>query len=406
MSDSELPGWPTWAVIAALALVYLTIMRFNPARSSLRNGARCVARYRQIWGVLAILGIAYAGWQTGLHLALHYFLLEDRQSNLQWYRAWALTQEDHIAILRSAFLPALEGVAGIFNCVITTFPLASLAALLLILNSGGHFGILRRALRKKFGRSGWILFGFITLCALAAIMKPWLYVLLPVSSRYLNGLDAVRIAFTIDWLAFTFEYLFGVLIQIYLILLAYIWIRGLNFSRQHLVDVAIRRFSYVLKWSCVVLLISSLTIDLPRVLSIIPPFSEYLHYPVVMNYITTIARPGLAVFLILFASVQITLAFHSEHLRSALRDHGHFLARSIWQFGWFFLVAFIHFYLLHIGNDSVVRGFGEGNIIVIVWNCIYPVIGAWVAGWLLASWVCLFKAFETGHAKFQEMVRF
>jgi hypothetical protein len=158
---------------------------------------------------------------------------------------------------------------------------------------------------------------------------------------------------------------------------------------------------------CVVLVISTITIDLPRILSIIPPFADrYLNYPEVMNYITRVARPGLAAFLILFATVQITLTFHSEHLRSALRDHSRFLARWIWRLGWFFLVAFIHFYLLHVANSAVVRGFEEGTAAVIAWGFVYPVLGAWIAGWLLASWVCLFKACEIGHTEFEEMLRF
>ncbi len=407
MLDTELATWPAWAVIGALIAAYLLLMLLNPTRSSLRDGARCITRYRQIWSILAVLGVCYAGWQTGLRLALHYLLPEDGRPDFQWYRAWYLSDDNRIAILKSSLLTSLEGVAGIFNNTITTFPLASLAALLLALNCGGHFGTLRRAIGKRFGKPGRIIFGFIMLCASAAMVKPWLYVFLPVSSRYLNGLDAVRIAFAIDWLAFVFEYLFGVFIQIYLILLTYVWIRGLNFSRQHLVDFAIRRFNYVINWACAVLLISSLAIDLPRVLSIIPPLSnQYLYYPVVMNYTASIARPALAVFLILFASMQITLTFHSENLRTALQDHGRFVLRSLWKFGCFLIIAFVHFYFLHIANGSVICGFGEGTAIAIVWTYIYPFIAAWIAGWLLASWVCLFKASETGQTKFQEMVRF
>ena len=407
MFNNVFVGLPSLAVIGALTAAYVLLMLFNPARSSLRNGARCVARYRQIWGILAVFGVVYAGWQTGLRLALHYILPPDGRPDFQWYRSWFLSDEDRAAIFESSLLTSLEGVAGIFNNSITTFPVATLAALLLLLNCGGHFGILRKVLRKRFGKWRWIILGFVTLCTFAAIIKPSLYVFLPVSVRFLNGLDAVRIAFAIDWLAFIFEYLFGVLIQIYLILLAYVWIHGLNFTRQHLVDVAIRRFGYVIKWACVILLISSAAIDLPRILSIILPLSDQeLPYPAVMNYITTIARPGMAVILILFASVQITLTFHSEDLWSALRHHGRFLVRSTWIFGWFLAIAFVHFYLLHIGNEAIVRGFGEGTAITMIWSYLYPVVGAWIAGWLLASWVCLFKASETGHTRFQELVRF
>ncbi len=55
---------------------------------------------------------------------------------------------------------------------------------------------------------------------------------------------------------FLFEYLLGVGVQIYLILLCYAWIRGMTFDFDGLRRFALRRFAYVVQWAVVVLAIS------------------------------------------------------------------------------------------------------------------------------------------------------
>ena len=47
-------------------------------------------------------------------------------------------------------------------------------------------------------------------------------------NQYFDGIFLLRVGAIIDWLSFQFEYLFGLLIQIFLVLLTFIWIRGLN----------------------------------------------------------------------------------------------------------------------------------------------------------------------------------
>lgn len=400
-------GWPVWAVSCLVLAGYVLLMLFNPVRASLQNGLRTLRRYPEIWLILAVMGLAYAAWQTGLRIAFHYILPEGNRPIFQWSRAWYLPEIEQLGILKDSLLPSAESVAGIFNNIITTFPVSALAAFLLLVNWQGHYSVLARALQKRFGVLGRFFLAFVTGTAIAALLKPLLYVALPYMGRIMRGLDAARIAFALDWLAFLFEYLFGVFVQIYLILLVYVWIRGLNFSHQHLLDFAIRRFAFVIKWACVVLAISSVFIDLPRILSIIPPFAGgILQFEVVMDYVDTYARPALTIFLVLFASVQITLTFHSERLREALRDHVRFVLRWAWQLAWFLVVAFVHFYLLHVFDTAFRKGFGEGTAVVIGWAFLYPLLAALLGGWLLASWVCLFKSCETGKSQMDDLVEF
>src|SRR5690606_36003089 len=123
----------------------------------------------------------------------------------QWRRAWFLPDNELQSLLSSSIVPSLEGVAGIFNNLITTFPVASLAALFLLLNWNGHRTVLTHALKRRFGFSGWLLLLFIALCAMAALLKPLLYFFLPFSGRYMDKLDMFRIALGMDWLALLFE---------------------------------------------------------------------------------------------------------------------------------------------------------------------------------------------------------
>ena len=130
----------------------------------------------------------------------------------------------------------------------------------------------------------------------------------------------------VAWLGFLFEYLFGVCMQIYLILLAYAWVRGITFTHSHLLDFAIRRCSFVLKWALVVMLLSSVFIDLPLILKNFAAFRP--GSPTMPR--SSRAGSGLRARCSPASccsqpTVQITLVFHSESLRKALRDHVRFV---------------------------------------------------------------------------------
>lgn len=388
-----------WLLIAGALVGYGVLMLANPIRDSLRDGLRCLRRYPALWITLAVFGVCYAAFQIGLRLLETQVLPEGEQPVLQWTRAWFLPHELQLAAARNAFLPAFESVAGIFNNVITTFPVSAVAALLLLVNWQGHHVVLNRALRHRFGHWGWALYGAITVFALAAVIKPIvLYAGLPTLGKFLPGEFLLPTSFLIDWLSFLFQYLFGVCIQIYLILLVYVWILGVNFTHQHLLDFAIRRFSAVMQWATVVLILSSVLIHLPLLLTTIPPFSSRLSIIMVNDYVDHIARPIMAIFLIVFSTVQITLTFHSESLREAFRDHCRFVVRNASALFWFVIVALVHFYGFHFLNNALRFGLGEGAAPGLIWQLAAPLLGTFLAAWLLASWVCLFKRSDTGHS--------
>src|SRR6267378_3829077 len=129
-----------------------------------------------------------------------------------------------------------------------------------------------------------------------------------------------------------------------------------------------RRFSYVLEWAGIVVLVSTLIVRLPLLLA------YFMNIPDVLDYLP-IERAAMCGLIIAFSSVQISLALHNETLRGAIRAHREFIRKNLSRFGWFLLIAGIHFFFLTVA-DAILRGF--------------------ITGWLLASWVCLFRRGETG----------
>ena len=415
-----------WLVCGALG-GYLLVMLTNPVRPSLRDGLRCIRRYSTLWITLGVIGFAGALFQLGLRLYFTAVLPFEEKPAFVWMREawrdpnlwlygspqslWYLPRHALLDAIVESPLPALESTVGLFNCVFSTFPVAALAALLLLVNWQGHHRVMLRALRQRFGGVGWIVWAGVVVCALAALTKPFLYAA-PQIIVANGGGPAVQLTWfqwapVVAWLGFLFEYLFGVCVQIYLILLAYVWVRGLTFTHSHLLDFAIRRCSFVLKWALVVMLLSSLFIDLPLILKNFDAFAPWFpDKPEIIEGRQRFARTVLTGILLLWATVQITLVFHSEALLKALRDHLHFVGRFIWPFGWFLIIAAVHFYFFQVAQGVVLRGLGEETAVGVAWSLVTPWLKAVLAAWLLASLVCLFKRCDTGRADSEDLIQF
>lgn len=404
-----------WLLLGSL-VGYLVVMFTNPVRASLRDGLRCLRRYSVLGVALGCFGFAYALFQLSLRYYFYCVLPPTDRPTFVWMReawrdpklwlhgspesVWYLPPHALHFAVRGSALPAVESVAGIFNLLVATFPLSALAAVLLLVNWDGHHGVLWRALHKRFRGWGIFVHGGILLCALAALAKPFLY-----AAPQVLHLDATAVqiwfqwAPVADWLSFLFEYLVGVCIQIGLVLIAYCWVRGLTFTQQHLVDFAIRRFSYVVRWALLVMLLSSAFIHLPLILKNFAPFqSMFPHEEAVIDARWKVARGVLTAVLLLFATMQITLTFHSESLGKALQDHLQFLRKHWWAFGWFLVLAALHFYFVLVVLNLVQQGLGDGTSLGIAWSLLTPWLNGLVAAWLLASWVCLYKHGDVVHA--------
>ncbi|PYL57502.1 MAG: hypothetical protein DMF30_06150 [Verrucomicrobia bacterium] len=375
---------------------YAIVMLFNPVRQALRDGFRCIARFKRIWLTFVLLGFTYSVFQFATFTPVQNSAdLDLRQvtSMPSWH--WPRFTE----VWRETPLPALEGVAGIFDNATTTYPLSVVAAVLMVVNWRGLHGALLRALRKRYRFGSYFIYLILLLSALASLLKPIVFWRLPEWGGMVPAAGLLQISATVDAVAFIFEYLFGVYIQIYLITVCITWIRGVSFEEGALFRFAMRRFSYVLKWAGIVVLLSTLIVRLPLLLA------YFTDIPNVLDYLP-LERLVMSGLIIAFCSVQISLALHNETLAAAIRSHRQFIRENAGRFRWFLLICGIHFFLL-IASDAVVRGaIGDRLVALFSWKCIFVFLRGLITGWLLASWVCLFRQSETGRVEQESWIRY
>ncbi len=389
---------------AGAAAGYALLMLANPVRASLRDGLRCVRRYPQLWVLPAAFGVVSALFQFWLRA----FTLGS--GGLAGWRGW--TVPDWVTVFGNAVLPAFEGTTGIFNVGIAMFPLSAIGALMFLLNWGGYQAELSRALFRRLGWvRGLVALAITLVCALAAFFKPAIFLVgrerligaLPGSQPGALTVALPWLLAAVDALGFVFDCLLGVALQIYLILLAYAWIRGLGFDHAELRHFAVRRFAFVLKWAGAVLGISALGIQLPL-------FLLAADVPIPVGVALGWAQAGrwaLCAVLLGGATLQITLVFHNESLRQAWRDHLRLIRAHGAHVFWLVTVAGLHFLSLTALHEGLVEAVGgPATILAAGMSLLFPLGWSLLSGWLLASWVCLYRRLSSGRPEQEEMVRF
>jgi hypothetical protein len=390
---SSVPGvYP----LLGLCSGYAIVMLFNPIRLALRDGFRCITRFKRIWLTFTLLGGAYSVFQFATFTPLQ------QSSDLDFSQVLAPASWEwprFVEIWREVPLPALEGVAGIFDNATTTYPLSVLAAVLLILNWRGLHSALFRALRKRYRLWGYVIYLVLLISVFATLLKPIAFWRLPEWGGVVPAAGLLQISATIDAVAFIFEYLLGVYIQVYLITVCLAWVKGLSFGEGDLFRFAMRRFSYVLEWAGIVVIVSTLIVRAPLLLA------YFRSVPGVLDYLP-LERLVMSGLIIAFCSVQISLVIHNESLGAAFRAHREFIWRNLFRFGWFLLIAALHFFFL-AACDAIVRGAVADRVVaVIVWKIIYVCVRGLITGWLLASWACLFRQCEAARANQETWVRY
>src|SRR5215831_18911680 len=317
---------------------YALVMLFSPVRRALVDGLHCLGRYQRIWITFAVLGFGYFVFQFVTFTPIRNWSdLELSQITSLPHWAWPTLGE----IWTETLLPALEGVAGVFDNATTTYPLSVIAAVLMIANWRGLHSALFRALRKRYGFWGYLVYLILLLSALASLLKPVVFWRLPEWSRLMPAAGLLRISAAVDATAFIFEYLLGVYIQVYLITVCLAWIRGLSFEEGELFRFAMRRFTYVLEWAGIVVAVSTLIVRLPLVLA------YFINIPRVLDYLP-IARVLMSILIIAFCSVQISLALHNETVIEAIRAHVLFVRKNADRLGWFLIICGIHFFAIMV----------------------------------------------------------
>jgi hypothetical protein len=375
---------------------YLLLMFTSPVRIALRDGLRCLMRFKRLWLVFALLALAYAAFQFAIFTPLQ-ATSDLRPEQFRFWETWHWPAFGEV--WRESALHALEGVAGIFDAAATTYPLSVVAAVLLIVNWRGLHASLIRALHKQFGFGGWLIYLAVLLSAIASLAKPLIYLRNPIWRHFLSTGEILQVSALVDSVAFLFEYLCAVYIQVYLITVALAWIKGLQFREGELLRFAMRRFSFVLKWLGLVVLASTLLLRLPLLVA------YFRDVPGVLDYLP-LGRCLMAVLIICFGTMQISLVLHNESLREAFAAHWLFVRRHALRFGWFLLIAALHYWFLALADATVHAAATDRPLALILWKLFYILARALVTGWLLASWVCLFRQCEIGRVNRETWIRY
>ncbi len=384
------------APLLGLVVGYGLLLFFNPIRLALRDGFRCILRFKRIWLTFALLSFAYSTFRFATFTPVQQVSDLD-PSQLATIASWNWPRLSEV--WRDTPLPALEGVAGIFDNATTTYPLSLVAAILLLCNWRGLHGALLVALRQRFRFWSYLIYPVVVLSAIASIFKPIVFWRLPIWRAVLPEAALFQTSAVVDAVSFIFEYLCGVYIQVYLITVALAWIKGLGFSEEALFQFAVRRFTYVLKWAGLVVLVSTLLVRLPLLLA------YFIDLPGVLDY-QDAARYGMSALILAFCSVQISLVLHNESLREAFRAHFQFLRRNSVRLGWFFLICALHFFFL-TACDAIMRAaIADRMAALILWKTLSVLARGFLTGWLLASWVCLFRQCETGRIDKETWIRY
>ncbi len=375
---------------------YVILMLFNPVRLALRDGFRCITRFKRVALTFVVLGFGYFVFQFATFTPIQNTTdldLNQIASLPDWYFP-GFTE-----VWKETPLPALEGVAGIFDNATTTYPLSVVAAVLLFLNWRGLHGVLFGSLWKRYRFWSYLIYSSLLIGALASLLKPVAFWVLPEWGSVIAAPLLLKISATVDAVAFIFEYLLGVYIQVYLITVCLFWVKGLGFEEGELLRFAMRRFSYVLEWAGIVVLVSLFIVRLPLWLA------YFMNIPNVLDYLP-LERTLMSGLIIAFCSVQISLALHNENLSAAIRAHWQFIGRNSGRFGWFLLICAIHFFFITVA-DAIARGaIADRLMALFLWKCILVCLRGFITGWLLASWVCLFRQAETGRVEQQTWIQF
>ena len=82
------------------------------------------------------------------------------------------------------------------------------------------------------------------------------------------------------------------------------------------------------------------------------------------------------------------------------------IRRNAGCFGWFLLVCAMHFFFI-IALDAVVRAaIADRLLALFIWKSVFVALRGVVTGWLLASWVCLFRQYETGRVNQERWIQY
>jgi len=327
-------------------------------------------RFALAYGIFQWIAAAMLAWRAG-----------------EWSPAWVIGEYplgaingDGLDWTPSHFIAALGRTSALGNDLVTPFPLSAVLVVWTVLFSRPIIVQLFRTARRGFPRAWVAVVLVLVFSACAAVLKPVVYLFLPewIEWAPMDGSHAMLAAELLNAAAIVFEVFIGSYVTVFLMLTAFAWVRGIDADRMRLHILTARRMRYVLKWT---LLTAALA-----VLLMVSPIMPGVEQSAIVAYL------GI---LLLFFPMQANLAFHNRSLRSALRSSVSLMLKNRAVLA--FLIGACSAFLLLAGGQSFAHGEVSGDSPALGVDLVFGVINATLSGWLIASWVCLYR--RLGHAR-------
>jgi hypothetical protein len=131
----------------------------------------------------------------------------------------------------------------------------------------------------------------------------------------------------------------------------------------------------------------------------------FINVPDVLDYLP-VQRVFMSGFILAFCSVQISLVLHNETLREAFRTHRQLIRRDFRRLAWFCLICALNFSVILVIDAIMRSAIADRAVVMMIWKSIFVFLRALVTGWLLASWVVLFRQCETGRIAQENWIRY
>ncbi len=395
--------WPSAVLIllpwAAVVLGWILVCTCSPAGSALRQGLSVLRRYPRMIGICFLFTLGWRLWREGMSLHLRYLdgssagELGDHLpghssdgvvqgfSDL-WTGLWAWNPVPFATAAMPVLEKSLLDLGGLFHSALTTFPISVLFAFAFVTNLGGWTGRFHQATAKRYGLWAWAMTPVAVVAALAALTRVWLFV----PSGQWRPEWPLWVGELWTWAAFLFEYSCGVWVQIFLILIVFHWIRGMQLREHKLWEVTMRRFVVVMQWTLPVFLVVSLLTQGPMFLQIFSGDALWA------GWVQRIGFGLLAVFLIFFSTVEVTLIFHNETVGDSIKDQIAFLRLHLSAFAWFLAGVAVPLFFVNTFDSWLTLSFGSATLAASLARIGMALPLAGVTAWLLAAWVCFFRA--------------
>lgn len=355
-------------------------------RAALGHGLQCLLRYPALWRIPAAFAIAYGIFQWVAEALLVWRMGE-------WSATWPIQRQWNTATGWSVeplgvAIDALDRVATLGSGIIISFPLAAFVVLWVVIFRPGIIFQLVRAIRRRFPRC-WValVIGF-SLAAAASATKPVMYLFLPeVLERLpMDPVTALVGASVVNLVSLAFEIFLESYVTVYLMLLAFAWVRGIRANRSRLYLLSARRMGYVLKWTLATTALAMIVVGTMFVES---------HLSTVdaggLSWLGAFAQVFYAAVLLTFFPVQAGLVFHNRSLRASLIASIRLMKNNLLCM-LLFLSGSALVFLGVVSVDAIITGRIQGISIGLAISAIVDTLSAIIAGWLLASWVCLYRS--------------